>query len=92
MPGINIATDNPWKNFLRAFNPRVGICLSAASSRSVATLDPFERLGIEGIEMLGIVGKDPTSEFPELLLPDDSPAELAALNKDTGLYKSSVPV
>ena len=44
IPGTNMATVSPWKNFRRAFNPRVGICLSAASSRSVATvagLTPF---------------------------------------------------
>jgi hypothetical protein len=93
MPGKNIATDNPWKNFRRAFNPSVGICLSAASSRSVATFetpDPFGRLGMG---MLDKVGNEPTRELPELLPPESSPAELEALKiAEVGLYKSSVPV
>jgi hypothetical protein len=35
-----------WKLFLRAFKLSVGTCLSAASSKSVATwLNPFVRVG-----------------------------------------------
>ena len=34
-----MATTSPWKNLRRAFRPRVGTCLSAASSKSVATRD-----------------------------------------------------
>lgn len=48
-PGMNITTASAWKNLRRAFKPRVGTCLSAASNKSVATFDtfavPFVRFG-----------------------------------------------
>lgn len=34
-----MTTTSPWKNLRRAFNPKVGTCLSAASSKSAATRD-----------------------------------------------------
>src|ERR1700742_4336680 len=48
MPGTNMITASPWKNLRRAFKPKVGTCLSAASRRSVATCVPFGRFGRAG--------------------------------------------
>ena len=43
IPGKNIKTASAWKNFRLAFTLSVGTCLSAASSRSVATAAPLGR-------------------------------------------------
>lgn len=78
MPGTNIATANPWKNFRRALSPSVGICLSAASRRSVATFetfDPFGKVGIEILDRFGNVSpvaEDGLGPADWLLLPETS--------------------
>ena len=67
MPGTNITTAKRWKNFLRAFKPRVGILLSAASSRSVATFDtfvPLDSVGKFNPNALGDADAGRTEESP----------------------------
>jgi hypothetical protein len=52
IPGRNMATESAWKYFRRAFRLRVGTCLSAASSSSVAawlTPEPFGSAASVGI-------------------------------------------
>ena len=55
IPGMNMTTASAWKNLRRAFTLSVGTCLSAASSRSVATFEKFAPLGRSG--RLGRLGK-----------------------------------
>lgn len=57
-----MTTARPWKNLRRAFNPSVGTCLSAASSKSVATVDicvPFGKLGILGNDVGKVIPSGP---------------------------------
>ena len=55
MPGTNITTASAWKYLRRALTLSVGTFLSAASSRSVATLEKWAPLGRSG--RLGRLGK-----------------------------------
>ena len=52
---MNITTASAWKNFRLALRLNVGTCLSAASSRSVATLAPFAKRG--RLDKLGKSGR-----------------------------------
>ena len=57
-PGRNITTARAWKNLRLAFRLNVGTCLSAASSRSVATFAPLANCGkFERFGRLGRLGK-----------------------------------